>query len=121
MDFSPLRTQPFLGDIFPPEDYVQNTITLIRANLPILHFEVKLPINSHFQSPEVSVKIALLSLRRARKRHKPQSFTPTFANSQPAHQPLKSPSLFFGVNIFALFNVTPEIEIKPSRRQFLGD
>jgi hypothetical protein len=121
MNVSPLFTQPLLRNILPTENYVQNPIALVSSYLPILHFEMVFSVDAHFQSPKVSVEIALLSLGRARKRQKPQSFMLTFANSQPTHQPLKSPSLFFGVNIFALFNITPKIEIKPSRRQFLGD
>ncbi len=121
MDISPLLTEPLLRNIFPTKNYVQDTIALIRANLPLFHLEVIFSENAHFQSSKVSVEIAILGLRRARKRHKPQSFTPTLANSQPTHQTLKSPPLLLRISIFALFNVTSKVEIKPFRRQSLGD
>ena len=44
-----------------------------------------------------------------------------FANSQPAHQTLKSSPLLLGVNRFLNFNVASKLKIKSSSTQFLGD
>jgi hypothetical protein len=54
---SPLLTKPLLWNILPPEDYMQNTISLIGAYLPVLHLEAVFPKNPHFQSPEISIEI----------------------------------------------------------------
>jgi hypothetical protein len=97
---------------------MQNTVALIRTDLPILHLEMILSENAHFQSPKVSIKITFLGLRRTRKRHKPQTLMPTFANSQATHQTLKSPSLFLGVNRFFTFNVASKLKIESSRGHF---
>jgi hypothetical protein len=82
---SPLFTEPPLRYVFSSEDYVQNAIAFIGAYLPVLHLEVKLAKNAHFQSSKVSIQITPLRFWRARERHESQSFTSTFANSQPAH------------------------------------
>ena len=121
MNVSPLLAKPPLRNILATKNYVQNAITLVSADLPILHLKMILSENAHFQSPKVSIKITSLGLRRTRKRHEPQTLTPTLANSQPTHQTLKSPPLLLRIGIFTLFNVTSKVEIKPSRRQFLGD
>jgi hypothetical protein len=79
------------------------------------------PVYAHFQSPKISVQISTHRSETARKRQKPQTLTPTLANSQATHQALKSPTLLLTIDIFTLFYVTSKIEIKPLRRQFLGD
>lgn len=52
----PLLTKPFLRNVLPTKNYVQNSVTLIRANLPILHLEIELAKNTHLQSPKVGVE-----------------------------------------------------------------
>jgi uncharacterized protein YfdQ (DUF2303 family) len=58
VNVSPLFTKPFLRNVLPSENYVQNTVTFIRANLPILHLEMKLAKNAHFQRSEISVEFS---------------------------------------------------------------
>ncbi len=120
MYVSPLLAKPPLRNKFPSINYVQDSISFIGAYLPILHLEMELAKNAHLQSPKISIEITSLSFRRACKRHKPQFFMSALANSQPTRKTLKSPTLFLRIDIFALFNVTSKVEIKSSRRQFLG-
>jgi hypothetical protein len=79
---SPLVAEPFLRDVFSTINYVQDSISLIGANLPVLHFEVKLLETPHFQSPEVSVHIAALGFRRACKSQESQSLVSALANGE---------------------------------------
>jgi hypothetical protein len=100
---------------------MQDSIALVCSDFPILHFEMIFPKNTHLQSPKISIEITPLRFWRARKRHKPQSFAPAFANSQPAHQTLKSSPLLLGVNRFLIFDVVSKLKIKSSSAQFSGD
>jgi hypothetical protein len=119
MNFSPRFTKSSLRNILTSENNVQNAITLIRAYLPILHLKMKFTINTHLQSPKISIKITAQGLRRTRKRHKPQPLPSTLANSQSTHQTLKNPTLLPSVDTFALFHVTSKFKVKNLRRQFL--
>jgi hypothetical protein len=119
MNFSPRFTKPSLRNKFAAKNNMQNAIALIRAYLPILHLKMKFTINTHLQSPKISIKITAQGLRRTRKRHKPQPLSSTFANSQSTHQTLKSPTLLPSVDTFALFHVTSKFKVKNLRRQFL--
>jgi hypothetical protein len=121
MYVSPLRTEPPLRYEFPSENNMQDSIALICSDLPVLHLEMILAQNTHFQCSKISVQIPTNRLKRTRKRHEPQSLTSALANSQPTHQTLKSPPLLLSVDRFLTLNVASELKIKPSSRQFSGD
>jgi hypothetical protein len=74
-----------LGYVFSSKNNMQDSFTLVCSDFPILHLEMVLAKNARLQSPKVSVEITIFRFGRASKRHKPESLTPTFANSQAAN------------------------------------
>jgi hypothetical protein len=120
VDFSPLFAKPLLRDVLSTKNYVQNAITFIRTDFPILHLEMIFPENTHLQSSKVSVKTATLRFKRACERHEPQSLFSILANSQTTHQTLISSPLLLGVNLLTFFYVTSKLKIEFLGRQLLG-
>ena len=121
MYVSPLRAKPLLRYVFSSINNVQDSITLVCPDFPILHLEMELAKNARFQRPKISVKTSAYRFRRARKCHEPQSLLSTFANRETTHQTLKSPPLLLRINMSLAFNVASELKIKSSSAQFSGD